>query len=266
MTFISLPFFTTHATVGWVVLVMLVFAVKSVVLFRSVCTLSALLLQSSPCRRSAPPTYEEALNSRLADQHRIPTSSRARPHPHHGHHLAASPAAAASVRSLSEERTLPTAGAAAAVAGAAGATSSGGLRGRRAYMVRSSRAEEIPDIYWEQAARELDFCTCRKCQVRIGIVSSVRATTWPAAFSRSASLQAGPLPPVLRGGPRGEHGVGRRDGHPDGDAVPHAGGAHRRNGLLLTHVSRRARLPRTFIHHRRPPGGQGHCAKGTDCN
>ena len=33
-------------------------------------------------------------------------------------------------------------------------------------MVRSSRAEEIPDIYWEQAARELDFCTCRKCQVR----------------------------------------------------------------------------------------------------
>ena len=121
-------------------------------------------LQSSPCRRSAPPTYEEALNSRLADQHRIPTSSRARPpHLHHGHHLAASPAG--NVRSLSEERTLPTAGAAAAVAGAAGATSSGGLRGRRAYMVRSSRAEEIPDIYWEQAARELDFCTCRKCQV-----------------------------------------------------------------------------------------------------
>ena len=33
-------------------------------------------------------------------------------------------------------------------------------------LTRSSRAEEIPDIYWEQAARELDFCTCRKCQVR----------------------------------------------------------------------------------------------------
>jgi len=33
-------------------------------------------------------------------------------------------------------------------------------------LVRSARAEEIPDIYWEQAARELDFCTCRKCQVR----------------------------------------------------------------------------------------------------
>ena len=32
-------------------------------------------------------------------------------------------------------------------------------------LTRSSRAEEIPDIYWEQAARELDFCTCRKCQV-----------------------------------------------------------------------------------------------------
>ena len=70
-----------------------------------------------------------------------------------------------SVRSLSEERTLPTAGLAAAASGTA-STSSGGLRGRRAYMVRSSRAEEIPDIYWEQAARELDFCTCRKCQVR----------------------------------------------------------------------------------------------------
>ena len=68
------------------------------------------------------------------------------------------------MRSLSEERTLPTAGAAAG--GSASSTSSGGLRGRRAYMVRSSRAEEIPDIYWEQAARELDFCTCRKCQVR----------------------------------------------------------------------------------------------------
>jgi len=27
-------------------------------------------------------------------------------------------------------------------------------------------AEDIPDIYWEQAARELDFCTCRKCQAR----------------------------------------------------------------------------------------------------
>ena len=68
------------------------------------------------------------------------------------------------MRSLSEERTLPTAGTAAS-------TSSGGLRGRRAaYMVRSSRAEEIPDIYWEQAARELDFCTCRKCQVRDELV------------------------------------------------------------------------------------------------
>ncbi len=35
----------------------------------------------------------------------------------------------------------------------------------RHLLVRSSRAEEIPDVYWEQAARELDFCTCRKCQV-----------------------------------------------------------------------------------------------------
>ncbi len=27
--------------------------------------------------------------------------------------------------------------------------------------------QEVPGsrLYWEQAARELDFCTCRKCQV-----------------------------------------------------------------------------------------------------
>ena len=34
----------------------------------------------------------------------------------------------------------------------------------RAPMARAP-AQDIPDIYWEQAARELDFCTCRKCQV-----------------------------------------------------------------------------------------------------
>ena len=32
-------------------------------------------------------------------------------------------------------------------------------------MSSRSPAQDIPDIYWEQAARELDFCTCRKCQV-----------------------------------------------------------------------------------------------------
>ena len=32
-------------------------------------------------------------------------------------------------------------------------------------MTIRSPAQDIPDIYWEQAARELDFCTCRKCQV-----------------------------------------------------------------------------------------------------
>ena len=34
----------------------------------------------------------------------------------------------------------------------------------QSWMLRSP-AQDIPDIYWEQAARELDFCTCRKCQV-----------------------------------------------------------------------------------------------------
>ena len=36
---------------------------------------------------------------------------------------------------------------------------------RLPFLARST-AQDIPDIYWEQAARELDFCTCRKCQVR----------------------------------------------------------------------------------------------------
>lgn len=44
-------------------------------------------------------------------------------------------------------------------------------------LVRSSRAEEIPDIYWEQAARELDFCTCRKCQVSFGILRQFSSIT-----------------------------------------------------------------------------------------
>ena len=34
-------------------------------------------------------------------------------------------------------------------------------------------AQDIPDIYWEQAARELDFCTCRKCQVSGGVMCDV---------------------------------------------------------------------------------------------
>ena len=34
-------------------------------------------------------------------------------------------------------------------------------------------AQDIPDIYWEQAARELDFCTCRKCQV-----TNISQGTW----------------------------------------------------------------------------------------
>ncbi|XP_059086887.1 uncharacterized protein LOC131883420 isoform X2 [Tigriopus californicus] len=78
--------------------------------------------------RLAPPSYEEALCARVSDM-------RLRQTP---------------MRSHSEERTLPT-------------------RSRRATarpLTRSSRAEEIPDIYWEQAARELDFCTCRRCQAR----------------------------------------------------------------------------------------------------
>jgi len=38
--------------------------------------------------------------------------------------------------------------------------------GRRQGALSRAPAQDIPDIYWEQAARELDFCTCRKCQAR----------------------------------------------------------------------------------------------------
>merc|ERR1719266_1611756 len=40
------------------------------------------------------------------------------------------------------------------------------LPGPRTATLTRSPAQDIPDIYWEQAARELDFCTCRKCQAR----------------------------------------------------------------------------------------------------
>ena len=77
-------------------------------------------------------------------------------------------------------------------------------------------------------------------------------------FSLSPSLQAGPLPSVLRGGPGdGERRLRRRDGDPDGDAVPHARSAHRRNGLLLPHVrtkrgQQRHARPRPSINHHLP--------------
>lgn len=38
--------------------------------------------------------------------------------------------------------------------------------GRGQGSLARAPAQDIPDIYWEQAARELDFCTCRKCQAR----------------------------------------------------------------------------------------------------
>merc|ERR1719350_1225311 len=41
-----------------------------------------------------------------------------------------------------------------------------GSRISRRERLSRSTAQDIPDIYWEQAARELDFCTCRKCQAR----------------------------------------------------------------------------------------------------
>jgi len=108
--------------------------------------------------RVAPPSYEEALSSRVV------TSLRLASQQHHLHSSASSTVSSGGpggqIRSLSEDR----------------ATSHPSppppFRGRNSSgsnlrpLTRSSRVEEIPDIYWEQAARELDFCTCRKCQAR----------------------------------------------------------------------------------------------------
>ena len=106
----------------------------------------------------APPSYEEALSSRVVTSLRLASQQ-------HGGHSSALASTTSSggpggqIRSLSEDR----------------ATSHPSppppFRGRNSSgsnlrpLTRSSRVEEIPDIYWEQAARELDFCTCRKCQV-----------------------------------------------------------------------------------------------------
>ena len=103
----------------------------------------------------APPSYEEAQSTRMVTSLRLASQQ---------HHSSALPGTSSGgpggqIRSLSEDR----------------ATSHPSppppFRGRNSSgsnlrpLTRSSRVEEIPDIYWEQAARELDFCTCRKCQV-----------------------------------------------------------------------------------------------------
>ena len=101
--------------------------------------------------RIAPPSYEEALSSTL-------TSLRL----------------SSGYRSLSEERPMGHPSPPPPFRGrnnSSSATAGNGSNFRSFNtrpLTRSSRAEEIPDIYWEQAARELDFCTCRKCQVSVG--------------------------------------------------------------------------------------------------
>jgi hypothetical protein len=91
--------------------------------------------------RMPPPSYEEALSSRVSNL-RLTN------------------------RSQSEERTMATGG------GHSTPPPPFRLRnnmsGTSSRMLTRTRAEDIPDIYWEQAARELDFCTCRKCQVFLG--------------------------------------------------------------------------------------------------
>ena len=87
---------------------------------------------------SPPPAYEEVLK-----QPRMPP-----------------PSYEEAQRSASEER-----------AGAGGPGRRGGCPtarpGRGGRGLSRTAAQDIPDIYWEQAARELDFCTCRKCQVSV---------------------------------------------------------------------------------------------------
>jgi len=102
--------------------------------------------------RVAPPSYEEALSSRVVTSLRLGQSSAATASGSHGGH-------GGNIRSLSEDRATSHPSPPPPFRGR---NSSGNLRP----LTRSSRVEEIPDIYWEQAARELDFCTCRKCQAR----------------------------------------------------------------------------------------------------
>jgi len=96
--------------------------------------------------RTAPPSYEEALSYRAAEMRAL----------------------AAASRSHSEDRTA--AAAAAQHAFRSSRTASAGSRSSRPPLGRSARALDAAEppfnAYWEQAARELDFCTCRKCQVR----------------------------------------------------------------------------------------------------
>ena len=87
---------------------------------------------------SPPPAYEEVLK-----QPRLPP-----------------PSYEEAQRSASEERA-----GAGGPGGARRAGCSSARPGRGGRGLSRTAAQDIPDIYWEQAARELDFCTCRKCQV-----------------------------------------------------------------------------------------------------
>ena len=75
--------------------------------------------------------------------------------------------------------------------------------GRGGRGLSRSQAQDIPDIYWEQAARELDFCTCRKCQVQSDLAPVLRASVdcpfiswWQSASTNESP--AGEVQTILR--------------------------------------------------------------------
>ena len=102
--------------------------------------------------RMAPPTYEEALSTQAAASLRLNLRSLS--------HDEASAAAHSSPPPPFRGRPMERGG-----GPSHQQQLSSSMPTPRRNLVRSTRVEEIPDIYWEQAARELDFCTCRKCQV-----------------------------------------------------------------------------------------------------
>ncbi len=125
---------------------------------------ATLFASSSLDAAGAPPSYEEALCSARSASVRLPPHHRP---PHVSfQQLMQQQQQQLQPRSLSEERTMSTSGTHSGWASSTPSrTASNSGRFSSRPLIRSSRAEEIPDVYWEQAARELDFCTCRKCQV-----------------------------------------------------------------------------------------------------
>ena len=95
-------------------------------------------------------------------------------------------------------------------------------------------AQDIPDIYWEQAARELDFCTCRKCRVNIRWIQNIEIVLTQIFSGQIQTLlwewARQPVTWIIW--------LNGRHDHTHGDSGPHAGDIHWWNGVLQPHVDK----------------------------